>query len=159
MRTTALLVLAVSACGAPTSPGSTATPRDGGAPLDLSRASLAAFAKGESWKSWPAEAAPHDSAGPHGKVRTWLNPELLASLKAGSDTHPNASIAVKELYDAAGARKGFAINVKSDEGKWVFYEGFEPSLDEYYFVGPGNLCANCHSVGKDFLLTEASAFP
>lgn len=162
MRTALPLAVAVlaCACGPLPGPGGLATPADGGAALDLSRTSLVTFAKGESWKSWPSEPAPHDSAGPHGgKVRTWLNPELLASLKAGNDKHPNASIAVKELYDDLGARRGFAVAVKNDEGKWVFWEGFEPSLDQYYFVGTGNPCANCHSTGKDFLLTEASAFP
>jgi hypothetical protein len=127
-------------------------------PLPTTRDALVAFARARSYSSWPSEPEAHASAGPHGgRVRTWVNPTLAASLRAGATTHPAGSVAVKELYGSGTAITGWAIDVKRDDGVWVFWEGFLPQLDQYYFVGMNNLCGRCHQAGVDTVLTPADA--
>ncbi|MBL8957743.1 MAG: hypothetical protein JNK82_43610 [Myxococcaceae bacterium] len=146
-------VLLLLACGA--------TPKvtDGGSVSPgTTQPELQAFAESGAYTGWKAEPAAHTSAGPHGEVRTFVNDTLYTSMKAGNTTHPNGSVAVKELY-SGGSISGWAVDVKRDDGQWVFYEGFKPALNQYYFVGGGNLCANCHQGGVDFVLLLASALP
>ncbi len=111
----------------------------------------------EPYLEWPAESAIHDSAGPHfGNVRTWVNPDLFASLEDGEATHPVGAAAVKELYAGSNSRQGWAVGVKvTDAGPgedgWYWYEWFDGSV-----VAEGNgisLCSGCHSGGRDFVLT------
>ena len=132
---------------------------DGGQPLDTSEAGLVAFFKTSAYRSWRAEAAPHPSSGPHsGKVRTFVNDALYDSLKAGAGRHPRGSVVVKELLDGTGTTlTGIAIDVKDQDGTWVFLEGFAPSFTGYYYRGTQNLCGNCHQAGADFVLTPKSA--
>jgi hypothetical protein len=118
-----------------------------------------AFVQSGAYTAWAAEPARHASTGPHGgAVRTFVNDTLYTSLKQGRASHPSGSIAVKELYTGAN-RTGWAVDIKGDDGVWIYYEGFEPRLDQYYFRGDGNLCANCHAGGVDRVLVPASAFP
>jgi len=153
MRAAAALVLSsLAACG-----GGSRGSSDGGS-VPTTRAELVAFAEAGDYLGWKAEPMAHPSAGPHGTVRTFVNDPLYASMKAGNTTHPNGSIAVKELYSGSTVN-GWAIDVKADDGRWVFFEGFKPKLDQYYFVGGGNLCANCHAGGTDFVLLAATALP
>jgi hypothetical protein len=123
-----------------------------------SQSDLKTLVESGAYGGWKAEPAVHASAGPHGQVRTFVNDALYASMKAGNTAHPNGSIAVKELY-SGGAINGWAVDVKRSDGQWVFYEGFKPALNQYYFVGGGNLCANCHQGGVDFVLLPAGALP
>lgn len=117
---------------------------------------LQAFARAGEYRTWSGEPAPHTSAGPHGTVRTFVNETLLSSMRADAGVHPIGSIAVKELY-AGSKLTGFAIDRKGADGGWQFFEGFEPTLADYYFEGTDNLCANCHRPGRDFMLTPVSA--
>jgi hypothetical protein len=127
-------------------------------PLPTTREALVVFARERSYASWPSEPEAHASAGPHGgRVRTWVNPTLAASLRAGATTHPAGSVAVKELYGSGTTITGWAIDVKRDDGVWVFWEGFLPQLDQFYFVGVNNLCGRCHQGGVDTVLTRADA--
>lgn len=163
MRTLALVLFSASACGA----AFDGTLVDGGvvlisapdAGVPATRAGLLSIAQSGAYLSWKAEAAPHQTAGPHGgQVRTFVNDVLYASMKAGDAKHPNGSIAVKELF-TNGARTGWAIDAKDDDGVWTYFEGFEPQLNQYFFRGTGNLCSNCHAGGVDFVLTRADALP
>ncbi|MBX7097462.1 MAG: hypothetical protein K1X89_07110 [Myxococcaceae bacterium] len=170
-RALQLTVVLLTACGVATEPGpgdsglrdaggADAGERlDAGAPLDTSEAGLVAFFKTQGYRAWRAEAAPHPSAGPHsGQVRTFVNDALSASLQAGASSHPRGSVAVKELLDAAGTTlTGVAIDVKGEDGTWVFLEGFAPSFTGYYYRGTQNLCGNCHRAGQDFVLTSKGA--
>ena len=136
----------------------------GGDRLDTSAAGLTAFVKSGAYKSWKAEPAVHDSAGPHGgKVRSYVNGVFYASLKAGNTEHPRGSIVVKELYGSSTTTvTGHAVDVKDEAtGEWVFYEGFAPSYgNPYYYRGTSNFCANCHQrANNDYMLTPATAFP
>lgn len=131
---------------------------DGGVMMPASREAVVAMLQSGEYLSWRAEPQPHRSAGPHGgSVRTFLNPPLFASLSAANATHPPGSIAVKELFTGT-TRTGWAVDAKTSDGEWIFYEGFEPQLNQYFFRGTGNLCSNCHASGTDFLLTPISSF-
>lgn len=163
--TSAVLVLGLAACGGAELALDGGAGGDGGtggggggAMLPVTQAELRAFVEAGGYLGWRAEAAAHPSAGPHGMVRSFVNDALYFSMKAGNTTHPSGSIAVKELF-SGGAISGWAVDVKRPDGQWVFYEGFKPALDQYYFVGGGNLCANCHQGGTDFVLLAPSALP
>ncbi len=170
MRTT-LVLLCLAGCGALPSGSDAGSPLDAGREADAgaepigdggvpaSLADLQALARSGSYRTWPAEAAPHASAGPHGGlVRTFVNPLLRDSLKAAAAQHPIGSVVVKELSNG-GTITGYAIDAKRSDGQWLFLEGFLPGLNQYFFVGTGNLCSNCHRAGVDFVLTPASAIP
>lgn len=137
-----LLVLLLTACG----------------PSSSGREALLELAKSGEYQRWRAEPEAHRSTGPHGgAVRTFLNDALFASLESGATTHPPGSIAVKELF-TDGQRVGWAVDEKRADGTWLFYEGFEPQLDQYYFEGTSNLCASCHASGVDYVLVPISNF-
>lgn len=139
----AYLLLALTACGPSTPPSGAKEMSD--------------FARTGEHRAWPSEEAPHASTGPHGRVRTFVNPLLFDSLRSDATSHPAGSIAIKELFDGSDKLTGYAIDWKPEDGRWRFFEGFEPAYDEYFFEGTENLCANCHRPGKDFVLTPVSA--
>ncbi|MFN8643751.1 MAG: hypothetical protein U0802_19610 [Candidatus Binatia bacterium] len=102
-----------------------------------------------------ATSAPHPSAGPHGgRVRTFLNPALFASLDAGNGQHPAGAATVKELYLSGENVRGWAVAVKlradSDQGRgWYWFEDFGSGSP---FEGVGlAACTGCHSAGRDFI--------
>ncbi|MBL8913485.1 MAG: hypothetical protein JNM17_22490 [Archangium sp.] len=141
------LVVVLSACGAP----STTT-------RDPELEAMLELARSGEYRTWSREPAPHRSAGPHSTVRTFINPTLEQSLRAGDTTFPVGSIALKELFDGPGTKRtGWAIDWKLEDG-WRFFEGFDPSLNEYFLKGTDNGCAGCHRPGVDYLLTPLSAF-
>jgi hypothetical protein len=84
-----------------------------------------------------------------------------ASLKAGSDTHPQGSSIVKEFYDDTGALSGWAVSVKtqddSQEGQgWYWYEILNTTDGSDPFVADQGvaLCWGCHTTGRDFVLSN-----
>jgi len=122
---------------------------------DTSVKGMAAFVQSGDYKTWAAEPAVHDSTGPHGKVRSYFNPTLAASLETSNATHPAGSISVKELYESDGTTiKGYAVEAKTTDGTggdtWLWYEGFLPSFDDYYGQGLST-CTGCHGSGTDFV--------
>lgn len=133
---------------------------DGGVATPQGLADLVSIARSGAYSDWPKEAAVHQSAGPHGSgVRTFVNPLLRDSLKSGARTHPAGSIVVKELYSGTKLT-GYAVDAKRDDGTWLFFEGFEPALEQgTFFVGTNNGCAGCHVAGVDYVRTPASDLP
>ena len=121
--------------------------------------------KGTYKKLAAQESASHPSRGPHTKfgwpVRVFLDPVLDASLKAGNDSHPAGSAAVKEMYDADNKLQGWAVMVKTEDdskgGKgWFWYE-VTSTTDGSDPVAAGNgipLCFGCHGAGQDYVLTS-----
>lgn len=116
------------------------------------------------YKAWPAETKVHESDGPHfGKVRTFMTPELVASMKAGNDEHPKGSVAVKELYKKGDKVLGWAVMIKvdakgADGAGWYWYEQLEPRTKkgkpQRYAAGKGvEVCTDCHGAGDDQVLT------
>jgi cytochrome c553 len=110
------------------------------------------------YEAWPAESGVHASTGPHGQVRTFINPTLESSLQAESAEHPVGAASVKELYRDAEVF-GWAVMVKTQAGtggeSWYWYEVFS-TTDGSNPVADGNgvgLCAGCHSAGVDSVLT------
>ncbi len=115
-----------------------------------------------SYRTFSAESAPHASAGPHGLVRTFINPALEGSLAAGDASHPVGSAAVKEMY-RDDALVGWAVYVKTqaetDGGNGYYWYEVSSTEDPSRVVAAGNgapTCTGCHAAGQDFTL---SAFP
>ncbi|GMV40778.1 MAG: hypothetical protein AMXMBFR64_24940 [Myxococcales bacterium] len=109
-----------------------------------------------SYADWTAESAPHASAGPHfGKVRTFVNGPLAASLAAGAQVHPVGSAAVKELYGNGDTVLGWSVMVRASaaaQGQgWYWYEDWQGTI--YADDVGASLCTGCHSGGTDYVLT------
>jgi hypothetical protein len=122
---------------------------------------------------WISETAtPREDASmgvsPHGRVRVWFNPTLVASQKAGNGAttmappHTAESMVVKELYEA-DTLAGYAVSLKVDPTGG-------PSAWFYYCKGPANRCStgsvpttalfakgdlNCGGCHGGFVLTQA----
>lgn len=114
---------------------------------------LAWLGKGE-YLDWEAEAAIHDSTGPHfGMVRTFANGG--AAQKSGAQ-FPVGTAFVKELYGkSAGDVLGWSVMVRTTDasggGAWWWYERYGDSV---YAASQGaGLCTGCHSAGQDLVLT------
>lgn len=151
------IVASLIGCGKSKSdePSTVPAPSTVGEIQDTTVEGISAFVQSGDYKTWTAEAAVHDSTGPHGKVRSFFNKTLTDSLKAANTTHPKASIAVKELYESDGTTiKGHALEAKTTDGtggdKWLWFEGFKPAFNEYYGQGLST-CTGCHGSGTDFL--------
>lgn len=110
----------------------------------------------KSYAGWLAESAPHDSAGPHfGKVRTYVNAPLAASLAAGAQTHPIGAAAVKELYGDGATVFGWSVLLRAGAGTegqgWYWYERWQGTV---YADGlAASQCTGCHGGGTDYVLT------
>jgi hypothetical protein len=178
---TALVAIAGCAAGAnppsgnntPDAAPDTAT----GLPASPERMDIVAFLAAGDYKKapWLAQTpAPREKEGstsPHDKVRVWMNPPLVDSLRGGRDglkdtatsqTHPphdRWSMAVKELYDPTGATlQGLAAMYKTEAGdssnSWVYYchgpdgrcrtNGPSPIEAPVYGRGTAVACGFCH---------------
>lgn len=115
------------------------------------------------YADWQAESAPHASLGPHfGRVRTFFNESLFASLEAGNGEHPQGSAVVKELYGNGAEVRGWSVMIKqaptSDGGaNWYWLEVFDTSI---FADGPNaGICTGCHTsnfrglTNRDLVLT------
>jgi hypothetical protein len=136
---------------------------DGGvedAGFETTQAGLSAFVAGGDWRAYTAEPAAHDSAGPHGQLRVFVDGRLYSSLKAGNLTHPLGSLAVAERYDLDGDPVAHLLAIK-DTGpvgsEWVFFE--QSAVGETYERGTAGGCGLCHAAGTDFVFTPGSALP
>lgn len=118
---------------------------------------LNAWLQTKAYQSWPKESAAHASTGPHGSVRTYLNPKLDASMQAKAAEHPLGSVAVKEFYSGqtlSGWAAMIKVEDKSDGGKgWYWYEVFDTAPSATPIQGKGlSTCTGCHgSGGQDFV--------
>lgn len=120
-------------------------------------AELLPWLEAGEYLAWAAESGVHPSSGPHGGgVRTFVNDVLLASLAAGSPSHPVGAAAIKELYGDGGSVIGWAVEVKLQADSaggdgWYWYELFGTDL---YADGTGEgICTGCHGGGNDYVLT------
>ncbi len=150
-----LLMVAFVACGSAGKPAPSNT-----CDVPTKPAELEAFLKNGDYLRWPAEPAAHASKGPHGTVRTFLNPLADAALRKGAPfNNPVCSAAVKELYEG-GVVTGYAVEVKVEaESKagegWYWYERLNGGRVVADGVGAG-LCTGCHSEGgADFIKTTS----
>jgi len=113
-------------------------------------AALLAWLQAGNYLEWTAESAPHPSGGPHfGRVRTYLNDALFASLTAGDEAHPAGAAAVKELYGGSGDEvRGWSVSIKTAAASagganWYWLEHFNGNS---VAAGQGiGLCTGCHS--------------
>jgi len=156
-------------CGSDNAPGTGPDPILPGeldavsdAVLATDSATLFSFLQDRSYKSMLAEPAVHESDGPHGDVRVFINQRLAISLQNGSDEHPVGSSAVKELY-ASGTLRGWAVEVKTAAGQggagWYWYENFSVSDNDPVVDGQNvGLCTGCHEDGGDYVTIPAAIF-
>lgn len=122
-------------------------------------AEVTAFILTEEYKTWFGNSTVQtaQSGSPHGKVRTFLNTELKASVDASQTEHTVGSISIKELYDSAGTTiTGYAYSHKIAAGTaantWLWYEDLNLSADGANYFGVGiTTCSGCHSSGTDYL--------
>lgn len=148
------IVAALDGCPDVPTPTPTPTALPSGPPPTEAAALLAWLQEGR-YRDWAAESASHPSAGPHGgRVRTFLDPALFASLDAADTSHPAGAAAVKELYFNGDTVRGWAVMVKlqadSDDGRgWYWYETFGSGAP-LEGVGLG-VCTGCHASGRDFV--------
>ncbi len=109
------------------------------------------------YRQWQSESSAHESSGPHfGKVRTYLNLSLAASLRDGNAEHPRGVAAVKELFGRGEMARGWAVSLKLDEtsaggSRWYWFEYFDAQVVADARGAP--LCGGCHAAGRDFVLT------
>ena len=110
-------------------------------------------------ETYSAESEVHESTGPHGgNVRTYYNSVLVGDLKDGKTVFSKGAAMVKELYfDGKEEVIGYAVMIKvrknsgnSGQG-WLFYESFDGTNKDAIFGRGLSECADCHSVGVDFL--------
>ncbi len=121
---------------------------------------LFSYLQSGDYTSFKSESQVHPSQGPHGSVRTYVNPVLEQSLASFSGSHPVGAAAVKELYNE-GELTGWAVYVKTQAESgggngFYWYEVFSttdagsPAAD-----GMGvQPCTACHQAGQDFTLTQ-----
>lgn len=125
--------------------------------VPTTRPSLDQFLSEERYLEFASESGLHQSEGTHfGRVITFMNPLLVASLKAGNREHPVGAAAVKELYKGGQTLVGWAVIVKvaprSNGGDGYFW--FETDGGRVLSDSVGQpVCAQCHSMGNDFILT------
>ena len=142
------------------------TPAGNASGIPMEKNALFKYLQEGTYTALPSkESGKHPSRGPHTKfglpVQVYLNGTLDTSLKAGNDSHPAGSAAVKEMFDKDGDLQGWAVMIKtaadSDGGKgWFWYE-ITSTTDPSNPVRIGNgvpLCFGCHATGADYVLTD-----
>lgn len=128
---------------ASTTDTTTATSTTGGpdnsVPADGSQAAITAFLqaegyKGDGWVSVHDAPVPPTQGTPHGNVRVYMSPALVAFRQVEPDPLEEPAVpgamAVKEMYDDASALVGIAV---------IFYPDTEVI---YYCYGPEGRCAS-----------------
>jgi hypothetical protein len=116
---------------------------------------LKTFLESKAYAAFKAEPAPHASTGPHGKVRTFVNDILSASLTANNTSHPQGAASVKELY-SGDTIVGWAVLVKTqaETASGAGYFWYELLNGKVVIEGKGkSACTGCHSSGKDYVKT------
>jgi hypothetical protein len=110
-----------------------------------------------AYADFAGESAVHESSGPHGPVRTFLSPGLVASLETGAGVHPRGVAAIKELY-VGDTLDGWVVSVKIDDDSaggagWYWYEVFDPAPDAKPVVNGTSAdgCVGCHDAGIDYV--------
>lgn len=142
--------------------GGKSIPSDGkpvaGIPTDSTE--MFTFLQSGTYKDWNAESKVHESEGPHGQVRTFVNAALVASMTADKDEHPVGGASVKELYDEDGTTlTGWAVMLKVAPGTsdktWYWYEVFSTTNGSKPIQGIAHsTCTDCHSSGTDYVITS-----
>lgn len=148
--------------GAGTSGADDAT-TEGGAAVPTDAAAMTAWLADDGYAGWSAETAAHASTGPHGRVLTYFNDDLVASFDGTTGpgapviaTHPVGSASVKELLADDDTVTGWAVMVKTtagdDAASWYWYLAMGDSVSA---EGDGlGTCDGCHAAtGVDRVLT------
>lgn len=141
-------------------------------PPTTGRVAVRAWLAAGHYRSWRCEAMPHAQrlSSPHGSNRICANATLAGAAAA---PWPVGSAAVKELYNAAGTRVGYAVYVKAragtDGANWYWFEEVAPGTvlmtpdpveadgtvaDGFGDRGnPRAVCVGCHASGMDYAFT------
>lgn len=165
LLTSALLILAATACGKSDSSGDddkAGTPSTGpvGEISDSSSAGITAFLKEGSYRNWATkQAAPIDAVSSHSsKTQTYFDDAASKAAKATSNPLPKDSVIVKEIYASDGTTlRGHAVMAKVADGSggetWLWFEGFLPEYSNPYYGIGLTTCVGCHQAGTDFVRT------
>ena len=142
--------------GADTSGAADDATTEGVAAVPTDAAAMTAWLADDGYAGWSAETAAHASTGPHGRVLTFFNDDLVASFDGGNTTHPVGSASVKELLADDDNVTGWAVMVKTaagdDAASWYWYLAMGDSVSA---EGNGlGTCDGCHAAtGIDRVLT------
>ena len=159
----ALALLALAACGSDGKGGAGGSGAGGagaggpeptvpagndGTQVATTEPGLRAFTRDGLYTSWVHEPARHASAGPHATVQIYFNDKYLGARRAGSYPMPVGAMAVKEIYDDAGKRVGFAVAIKTAAGEgaptWTWWEALgDPPASGVYGIA-ASVCEGCH---------------
>jgi hypothetical protein len=130
-------------------------------PVPTTPDALHAWLLADGHGHWTAESAVH-ATDESGAARVYLSPLLVASLQAGSTSHPIGAAAVRELYESdLMTLQGYAVLVKTEEEgpdgtAWLFYETFETKPGAPHAIAkhgaPG--CVGCHQDGVDYVQSQ-----
>ena len=163
------LVVGLAACGdtnaEPSRPSTPSTPEPEAPsdeelePCDVPSDpnALLAYLRSGEYQVFARESAPHPSTGPHGgRVLTYVNGLLAASLDAGAAEHPRCAASVKELFLGEDEVSGWAVFVKTQDASqsgrgyyWLEVTRTEATRADYEGDGIG-VCVGCHSAGRDY---------
>ena len=110
------------------------------------------FVIGGGTRDWVREAAPHPSAGPHGRVQTAYNNAYLAARRMDRYPMPVGAASAKELFHDDGSHQGWAMSIKVAPGDgaetWVWWEGDAPDYSSRAFGVGVYSCERCHGDSK-----------
>jgi hypothetical protein len=110
-----------------------------------------------AWQHWPNREPFYPGQEPHGALlRTYLNPVAYGALQRGDSVLPAGSIIVKESYTQGRE----LINITSMSK----VSGFAPDASDWFWMatqpdgsteaaGRVAMCRDCHTAGRDFVMT------
>jgi hypothetical protein len=155
-RLAVLAMLGAAACAGDPGPGSFGDPTDDPQVPPRGTDDILVWIDAGHYRSWHCEPEPHAprSPSPHGRNRICSNDALAAA--TGDGAYPVGTAGVKEIFDANGSIRQYAVYRKVTAGDggdtWYWFEG---NRGDVVANGEGDdTCTSCHSQApRDFVFT------